>query len=65
MAPKSSQGGDQELSLLLKHLLAIELYRSGLSKAQIRQRLRLDMNAVNAMLKGVSRHIQTRTDDAE
>ncbi len=65
MARNSTKGGEQEVALLLKHLLAIELYRGGLSQAQIRKRLGLSMNVVNDMLKGVSRHVLTRTDDAE
>lgn len=40
---------------LLKFLLAIELWRGGLSQAAIRTRLGLSMNTVNAMLKGLKR----------
>lgn len=65
MAHHPSRSDAAELSNLLKHLLAIELYRAGLSQAQIRQRLGLSMNVVNDMLRGVSRHVLTRTDDAE
>jgi hypothetical protein len=54
-----------DVAYLLKYLLAIELYRAGLSQAQIRQRLGLSMNVLNGMLKGVSRHALTRTDDAD
>lgn len=39
--------------MLLKQLLAIELWRAGLSQSEIRTRLGLGMNTVNAMLKGV------------
>jgi hypothetical protein len=46
--------------VLLKQLLAIELWRAGLSQSEIRIRLGLGMNAVNAMLKGVSRDIAIR-----
>jgi hypothetical protein len=65
MAKKPKPAADDDVSQLLKHLLAIELYRSGLSQAQIRQRLRLNQNVVNSMLKGVSRHVLVRTNDAE
>lgn len=37
---------------LLQNLLALELYREGLSMQQIRQRLKINMNEVTAMLKG-------------
>jgi Trp operon repressor len=40
---------------LLKYLLVRELWRGGLSQAEIRSRLGLSMNAVNALLKGISR----------
>jgi predicted transcriptional regulator len=46
-----------ETVLLLKQLLAIELWRSGLSQTEIRKRLGLGMNAVNDMLKGVSKEV--------
>lgn len=52
---KSAQ--EDESVMLLKQLLAIELWRGGLSQAAIRKRLGLNMNAVNEMLKGVSREI--------
>jgi transposase len=45
---------------LLKQLLAIELWRAGLSQSEIRTRLGLGMNVVNRMLKGVSREIVVR-----
>jgi predicted transcriptional regulator len=48
---------DDETVMLLKHLLAIELWRAGLSQSEIRTRLGIGMNAVNEMLKGVSRHV--------
>ena len=64
MASRGAKNGD-EAAYLLKYLLAIELYRSGLSQAQIRKRLGLSMNVVNDMLKGVSRHVMTRVDDPE
>lgn len=54
-----------DVAYLLKYLLAIELYRAGLSQAQIRQRLGLSMNVLNGMLKGVSRHALMRTDDTD
>jgi len=43
--------------MLLRQLLAIELWRAGLSQTEIRKRLGLGMNVVNEMLKGVSREV--------
>lgn len=65
MATKRKSGDIDEVAQLLKHLLAIELYRSGLSKGQIRAQLGLDNNVVSRMLLNVNRHVLTRTDDAE
>jgi hypothetical protein len=49
---------NKEIIGLLQHLLAIELWRGGLSQDEIRLRLGVSINAVNAMLKGVSRELQ-------
>ena len=46
-----------EAVLLLRHLLAIELWRAGLSLEEIRARLGVGKSVVNAMLKGVSREV--------
>ena len=54
-----------DVAYLLKYLLAIELYRAGLSQAEIRKRLGLDMNVLSGMLKGVSRHALMQTDDTD
>lgn len=40
---------------LLRYLLVLELWRSGLSQAEIRARLGIANNVVNAMLKGIGR----------
>jgi hypothetical protein len=50
----------EETILLLKHLLAIELWRGGLTQSEIKTRLGLGSGTVNGMLKGVSREIPTR-----
>jgi hypothetical protein len=55
--------GDQrvdEAILLLKHLLAIELWRSGLTQAEIKARLGLGSGTVSDMLKGVAREVPIR-----
>jgi transposase len=58
--PKKAYPPSDDTVLLLKHLLAIELYRGGLSQAEIRTRLGLGMNVLSRMLKGVSREIVVR-----
>jgi transposase-like protein len=63
MAKKPATNDD--LAYLLQYLVAIELFRAGLSQNEIRSRLGIDINTVNKMLKGVSRHLETRTDDTE
>lgn len=55
----------EETVLLLRQLVAIELWRAGLSQAEIRTRLGIGNNAVNEMLKGVSREVVVRTKQAE
>jgi hypothetical protein len=57
--PRKSEPSDETV-ILLKHLLAIELWRAGLSQSEIRTRLGLGMNVLNKMLKGVSREIVVR-----
>ena len=64
MSSNNSQAND-DIANLLRYLLAIELYRSGLSQTEIRKRLGISINIVNRMLKGVSRHVETRTDDVD
>lgn len=58
--PKESAPANDETVLLLKQLVAIELWRGGLSQSQIRTRLGLNMNVVNRMLKGVRRQLEVR-----
>jgi hypothetical protein len=48
-------------TMLLKHLLAIELWRGGLTQTQIKSRLGLGSDVVSGMLKGVSREVAVRT----
>jgi predicted transcriptional regulator len=49
-----------EAVLLLRQLLAIELWRAGLSQSEIRKRLGIGNDAVNQMLKGVGRIVQVK-----
>ena len=53
------------LTGLLKELLALELWRAGLSQAEIRKRLGVGINTVNQMLKGVSREVVVRIKPAD
>ncbi|MDF3821734.1 hypothetical protein P3G55_17650 [Leptospira sp. 96542] len=55
MTTKNNQTADAEF--LLRYLLAIELWRAGLSQAEIGKRLGIATGSVNALLKGVSREI--------
>jgi DNA-binding transcriptional regulator LsrR (DeoR family) len=50
-----------ETVTLLKHLVAIELWRGGLTQAEIKSRLGLGSDVVSGMLKGVSREVIVRT----
>jgi hypothetical protein len=59
VAPAGDQG-QEEAILLLKHLLAIELWRGGLTQADIKGKLGLGSETVSRMLKGVSREVATR-----
>lgn len=53
MAKKAVANANDQTELL-RYLLVLELYRGGLSQPEIRSRLGMSMNTVNAMLKGVS-----------
>ncbi len=47
---------------LLRYLLVLDLWRGGLSQSEIRARLGLSMNVVNALLKGVNRDSRKGTE---
>ncbi|MCJ7459346.1 MAG: hypothetical protein MUP17_10170 [candidate division Zixibacteria bacterium] len=49
----------KRIAQLLQNLLAIELWRGGLSQAEITKRLGVATGTVNKMLKGVSQKIST------
>lgn len=60
MAKKQKAVDDMKtISQLLKQLLAIELWRGGLSQAEIGKRLGVATGTVNKMLKDVSREVST------
>jgi DNA-directed RNA polymerase specialized sigma24 family protein len=52
----------KSITKLLENLLIIELWRGGLSQADIGKRLGLAAGSVNKILKGVSREIFTKYD---
>jgi len=63
-----STKGKEDMSTtvqLLRNLLAIELWRGGLSQAEIGKKLGISTKTVNPMLKGVSRVIRTNTANEE
>ena len=45
------------IAQLLQNLLAIELWRGGLSQAEIGKRLGIATGSVNKMIKGISREV--------
>lgn len=49
-----------EAVVLLRQLLAVELWRAGLTQSEIRKRLGISNTALNDMLKGVSRDVTVR-----
>ena len=61
--PKSNRLIDpDDQSQVLKYLLVIELWRGGLTQGEIRTRLGLSTTTVNAMLKGISRTVPTKSE---
>ena len=66
MAKKQNQGIDlKNTTNLLQNLLAIELWRGGLSQKEIGKRLGIATGAVNKMLKGVNRVVSVIASDRE
>jgi len=57
----ADQTNQSEELVLLRQLIAIELWRAGLPQTEIRKRLGIGMNALSEMLKGVSREVVVRT----
>ncbi len=64
MVKKQSSDNDMKsIAQYLKNLLAIELWRSGLSQAEIGKRLGIATGSVNKMLKGISKEVQITVQD--
>ena len=55
----------EKVSELLQYLLAIELWRGGLSQENIGKRIRVAKETVNTMLKGVGREVTAITENAK
>lgn len=55
----------EAIVLLLQNLLAIELWRGGLSQKEIAKRLCVAKASINKMLKGVKREILTGANGRE
>jgi transposase len=49
------------ITQLLQNLLAIELWRGGLTQTEIKERLGVGTDTVNKILKGVSKEVPTTT----
>lgn len=58
--PKKAEPKGDETAMLLRHLLAIELWRGGLTQSEIKARLGLGSDVLSGMLKGVSRETRVR-----
>ena len=66
MAKKKQSVDDvKTISKFLQNLLAIELWRGGLSQAEIGKRVGVATGTVNKMLKGVSKELSTIVEDRE
>ena len=58
MAKKQESVEEQKIIIkLLQNLLAIELWRGGLSQAEIGKRIGVATGTVNKMLKGLSKEV--------
>lgn len=62
--PKAEPRADETVTLL-KHLVAIELWRGGLTQAEIRSRLGLGSGVLSGMLKGVGREVIVRSKSSD
>ena len=55
---KNVSGSDVELADLLKKILAVQLFQLGLPQADIAKRVKLSINVVNGLLKGIKKNGQ-------
>lgn len=63
--PDTAEPRADEAVTLLRHLLAIELWRGGLTQSEIKSRLGLGSDTLSTMLKGVSREVTVRMKDGD
>jgi DNA-binding transcriptional regulator LsrR (DeoR family) len=58
MKPKKNVSEpDDEIADLLKKILVVQLFQLGLPQAAIAKRVRLSINVVNALLKGIKKNV--------
>lgn len=63
---KSNEHNDlKEIKYILMQLLAIELWRGGLSQLEIGKHINISVGSVNKMLKGVSRRVILENEDSQ
>ena len=66
MAKKQKSVDDlKTIAQLLQNMLAIELWRGGLTQGEIKERLGIGTSTVNRILKGVSKEVPTTTSGKE
>ncbi len=66
MGKKQESNDDlKTITKLLQNMLAIELWRGGLTQAEIKERLGVGTSTVNRILKGVSKEVPTTTSGKE
>jgi len=56
MAKNRASRNDNEVADLLRKLVAIQLFQLGLPQAAIAKRVKLSINVVNDLLKGIRRN---------
>ncbi len=58
MRPKKNiSDSDNELAYLLKKILVVQLFQLGVAQATIAKRVKLSINVVNALLKGIKKDV--------
>jgi hypothetical protein len=55
-AKSQSSNSDNELVVLLKKLLALQLFQLGVPQVAIKERVGLSINVVNDLLKGIKKN---------
>lgn len=60
MPSKRFAGNDDDLQDLVKKLLVLQLFQLGVPQAQIAKKVKLSINVVNALLKGIKKNAQEK-----